>query len=192
MGYIERKKRERERVRQSILDAALNIAIAEGWNSVTIRKISDAIEYTPPVIYEHFKNKDALLNEMVLVGFRMLHESFNTTRKNESDPRKILMTHSLNHWDFAVQHKELYQLMFSHERKRPSEELAEMVRELQDFFQELSTDGTKADELMFNWMCLQQGYIFFHILQMEPPSELSSIPPKKLFENAIVRFLKGI
>jgi len=192
MGHIERKKREREKVRKGILDAALNIAVADGWHLVTIRKIADAIEYTPPVIYEHFKNKDELLNEMVLMGFQRLHKRFEEARKNESDPQKILMSHSLSHWDFAMQHKELYQLMFSPERRRPTEELAEMVQQLRDLFQDLSTDGSQPDELMFNWLCLQQGYIFFHILEMSPPQSLSDAPPKELFQHAIVRFLKGI
>jgi len=192
MGHIERKLREREAIRTNILKSALNIAIGDSWSAVTIRKIADAIEYTPPVIYEYFKNKDELLNEMVLMGFRSLHESFESTKKTEQDPRKILMRHSLNHWDFAVKNHELYQLMFSPERKRPIEEISEMGSQLLDIFKALAKDDLLAEELMFNWMSLQQGYIYYHILNMNLPEKLSHIPPKQLFENAINRFLQSI
>lgn len=36
----------------------------EGWQSLSIRKIADAIEYSIPVIYDHFENKEAILHEM--------------------------------------------------------------------------------------------------------------------------------
>ena len=44
MGHIERKKRDKENIKNSILKAALDIAIAEGWQTVTIHRISEAIE----------------------------------------------------------------------------------------------------------------------------------------------------
>ncbi|MEL6805067.1 MAG: helix-turn-helix domain-containing protein, partial [Bacteroidota bacterium] len=61
-----RERREKEKAAQtnSILRAARKIAVAEGWTKVSIRKISKEIAYTPPVIYEHFKNKEAILIEL--------------------------------------------------------------------------------------------------------------------------------
>ncbi len=56
MGHIERKKREQQITRNSILKAALDIANAEGWQAVTIRKISESIEYTTSIVYSHFEN----------------------------------------------------------------------------------------------------------------------------------------
>ncbi|HRX31691.1 MAG TPA: hypothetical protein P5349_07350 [Tenuifilaceae bacterium] len=48
MGHVERRKKEKENIRKGILDAALKIAMSDGWGAVTIRKIADVIEYTPP------------------------------------------------------------------------------------------------------------------------------------------------
>ncbi|MDR1416635.1 MAG: TetR/AcrR family transcriptional regulator, partial [Prevotellaceae bacterium] len=76
MGHIERRQKEREATRKSIMDTALNIAIAEGWNAVTIRRIADTIEYTPPIVYEHFKNKEDLFDELKLMGHRRLHDGY--------------------------------------------------------------------------------------------------------------------
>ena len=34
-----------------------------------MRKIADKIEYTAPIIYEYFANKDAILNELTRQGY---------------------------------------------------------------------------------------------------------------------------
>ena len=59
MGTTERRLREKEKVRAAILDTAWNMVKEEGWQSLSIRKIADAIEYSVPVIYDHFENKEA-------------------------------------------------------------------------------------------------------------------------------------
>jgi AcrR family transcriptional regulator len=192
MGCIERKQRGKESVRRSILDAALNIAVTEGWHSVTIRKIADAIEYAPPIVYEHFENKEDLIKELIISGFRELLRSFVSAKEAESDPRKILMQASLNQWDYAVNNKELYQLMFSLERHLPNEEMRAGFLLIRDLFMQLSdNDEQLAHELMANWMCLQNGTIST-FMQMPTPPELSKTSPRELFKSFIERFLNSI
>ncbi|MEL6653646.1 MAG: helix-turn-helix domain-containing protein [Bacteroidota bacterium] len=58
----------KEKNREAIMEAALEIAREESWEKVTIRKIADRILYTPPIVYEHFKNKDDLLKQLVERG----------------------------------------------------------------------------------------------------------------------------
>jgi AcrR family transcriptional regulator len=50
MGSQQRRERERQAIRQSILSAARQIAIEEGWQAVTTRKVADRIEYSQPTI----------------------------------------------------------------------------------------------------------------------------------------------
>lgn len=65
MGVHERRQREKESVRANILQAAFNLAKTEGWTSLSMRKIADAIEYSAPVVYDHFENKEAILFEIL-------------------------------------------------------------------------------------------------------------------------------
>lgn len=191
MGHIERKKREKENVRKRIIDAAINIAVSEGWDSVTVRKIADAIEYTPPIIYEHFENKGDLFKELALYGFRIMHKGYDKAIKNGSDPREILMLMSLSHWEFANKHKELYHLMFfSLERPDFNKEVTAIIQKIKNLFQDLCNDKDMADELLFNWICLQNGYIY-NSMKMELPPELKK-SHKELYKNAVERFLKSI
>jgi AcrR family transcriptional regulator len=191
MGHIERRQKAKVKIRKTIMDTALGIAISEGWNSVTIRKIAETIEYTPPIIYEHFKNKEDLFNELVLMGHRRLNKGYDLARQPESDPRKILLQLSVTHWEFAFKHKELYQLMFNFNRPIPNDEIEKIVVRIKDLFFELTNNKELAEGLMFNWICLLNGFIF-NTMQMELPPELINIPPKDLFINAVKRFLKSI
>ena len=54
MGIKERQERDREAVRRSILDAARELFVAEGFQNVSIRKIAERIEYSPAAIYGYF------------------------------------------------------------------------------------------------------------------------------------------
>ena len=61
MGVTERREREREEVRTKILDAARDLFTSEGYEKVTMRRIAEAIEYSPTAIYLHFEDKEDLV-----------------------------------------------------------------------------------------------------------------------------------
>jgi AcrR family transcriptional regulator len=61
---LARRARERRHLRARILDTARELFAAEGYDAVTIRRVAQRIEYTPPVIYQHFADKAALIREV--------------------------------------------------------------------------------------------------------------------------------
>ena len=65
---ISEKKRYQESVEASILTAYRQMALKDGWQNFSMRKLAEAIEYSPTVIYQHFENKDTLLYELHLEG----------------------------------------------------------------------------------------------------------------------------
>jgi AcrR family transcriptional regulator len=72
MGITERREREREEVRRKILDAAREQFADNGYDKVTMRGIAEAIEYSPTTIYQYFKDKDDLVNELCEHDFSRL------------------------------------------------------------------------------------------------------------------------
>src|ERR1043165_7705588 len=86
MGIKERRLREKEEVRSTILTAGWRLVKEEGWESLSIRKIADAIEYSIPVIYDHFENKEAILEEFGKEGFRMLGKKLKEAKEKKEDP----------------------------------------------------------------------------------------------------------
>ena len=112
MGIKERRQREKEEVRSIILTAAWKMVKAEGWQSLSIRKIADAIEYSIPVIYDHFENKEAILHEFGEEGFNLLTQKIQNARDRHKDPAEQLRAIAEAYWNFALQHPEHYQLMY--------------------------------------------------------------------------------
>jgi AcrR family transcriptional regulator len=111
MGSKERRERERQDVRQQILAAARALAAAEGWQAVTIRKVADAVEYSPPTIYEYFASKEAILLALLRLGFRTLVDAMAAARDAATDPNAALLAVARAYWAFAWQYPELYQVM---------------------------------------------------------------------------------
>ena len=112
MGITDRKLRQKEEVRASILDTAWELVVTEGWQSFSIRKIADAIEYSVPVIYSHFENKDAILLEFNRKGFRLLTEALTAAKTDKTNPADQIRAMGRAYWSFAFTNKEYYQLMF--------------------------------------------------------------------------------
>ncbi len=112
MASKDRKQRLKDDTRKNILDAAMRIGREEGWQALSMRKIADIIEYTPPVIYEYFANKEALMLELTKRGYLMLAKDTKAAMDRHTLPEKQLEDMWLAYWNFAFAEKELYQLMF--------------------------------------------------------------------------------
>jgi AcrR family transcriptional regulator len=109
MGFKERRDRERTEMRRAILQAASEIAAQEGWHAVTIRRVAERIEYSPPTIYEYFESKEALLEAEASEGFRLLLADLYAARDAHTDPTERLRAMGRAYWDFVWAHPQLYQ-----------------------------------------------------------------------------------
>jgi AcrR family transcriptional regulator len=112
MGSKERIHRLKEQTRVNILDAAYDIVKDEGWQALSMRKIADKIEYTAPIIYEYYANKEAILLELTKKGFMLLAARMQEAKNKHTDPAEQLEAMWLAYWNFAFEEKEYYQLMY--------------------------------------------------------------------------------
>lgn len=111
MGPRERREREREEIRTRILDAARELFASEGVDSVTMRRIAERIEYSPTAIYFHFRDKDALLEELCDHDFREFAEGFGVIAQMP-DPVERLRAAGFAYVDFGLRNPSHYRLMF--------------------------------------------------------------------------------
>src|SRR6266508_3983094 len=110
MGIRERQDRERQAVRQAILDAARDLFTTEGYRNVSIRKIAEKIEYSPAAIYSYFPSKDDIFMALAEEGFRMLFG--NAEEPPLADPIEDLRCGFLRLYEFSRVHPEYFALMF--------------------------------------------------------------------------------
>ncbi len=113
MTRQERRERERAQRRQVIVGAARELAEAEGWESVTTRRLADRIEYSQPVLYSHFEGKDAIVSAVALEGFGELATSLHKAREGadstDAEPQAVASAYM----EFARANPALYEAMFT-------------------------------------------------------------------------------
>ena len=111
MGTKERRDREKDQTRTAILDAARELFVAVGYEGVSMRAIAEKIEYSPTVIYNYFRDKDALISELCQSDFGRLADQFQVTSRI-SDPVQRLRQCGREYVRFALSYPNHYRLMF--------------------------------------------------------------------------------
>ncbi|WP_020574902.1 TetR/AcrR family transcriptional regulator [Actinopolymorpha alba] len=108
-------RRERERVGRErlIIRAARELAEAEGWEAVTTRRLAERVEYSQPVLYSHFKGKDAIMAAVAVEGFADLAAEMRAARTSASDPEQALADVAAAYAMFAERRPALYDAMFN-------------------------------------------------------------------------------
>src|SRR5262249_19390000 len=108
----ERKLRDREARRAQIISAARRIAELEGWSNVTVRRLSDEISYSQPVLYSHFKSREGILAAVAIEGFRELGLVLEKARKRIKS-KSAVESVAAAYLEFAASSPALYEVMFS-------------------------------------------------------------------------------
>ncbi|MFL9907029.1 TetR/AcrR family transcriptional regulator [Paraburkholderia sp. RL17-337-BIB-A] len=111
MGIVERKSRQKQALRERILDAARRIVMREGFAALSMRKIADAIEYSPATLYLHFASRDEIAQALCAEGYAQLLETF-VPLAQITDPAERLRALGRAYVAFGVAHPETYRLIF--------------------------------------------------------------------------------
>lgn len=108
----ERKLRDRQARRAQIVSAARRIAELEGWPNVTVRRLSDEISYSQPVLYAHFGSREGILAAVAIEGFQELGLALEKARKRAKNGNKVESV-AAAYLEFAASSPALYEVMFS-------------------------------------------------------------------------------
>ncbi|MFJ3666555.1 TetR/AcrR family transcriptional regulator [Streptomyces sp. NPDC090106] len=114
MSIQTRRERERAERERLIVTAARELAEAEGWDAVTTRRLAAEIEYSQPVLYSHFKGKDAIMTAVAVQGIEELGDEMRAARAAASGARETLAAVGGAYTAFALRRPALYDAMFTH------------------------------------------------------------------------------
>ncbi|MEI4270488.1 TetR/AcrR family transcriptional regulator [Klenkia sp. LSe6-5] len=113
MPSKERRARQRADVRARIIGAASTVLVGEGIAALTMRRVAHDVEYTPPVIYQHFANKDALVGELVRQGYGELVRQLDAAAQEAPDLDARLTGVAAAYLRFAAENVHLFDAMNS-------------------------------------------------------------------------------
>ena len=100
-----------DRLRDEILDAATELLLETGHaKAVSIRSVAERVRVTPPSIYLHFKDKDALLDAVCARYFEKLDKEMQRAVVGQTTALDVLRALGLAYVRFALQTPELYRI----------------------------------------------------------------------------------
>ena len=126
MKRARARRGEGDRLRDDILAAAGRLLAERGdENAVSIRMIADAVGVTPPSIYLHFPDKDALIDAVCEERFREFDDALEAAAADASDPLEALRARGRAYVKFALDNPEHYRVIFMtrHDREMSLAEL---------------------------------------------------------------------
>jgi AcrR family transcriptional regulator len=109
---VERKLRDKQARRAQIISAARRIAELEGWSNVTVRRLSDEISYSQPVLYAHFGSRQGILAAVAIEGFQELGLALEKARRRVKRGNTVESV-AAAYLEFAASSPALYEVMFS-------------------------------------------------------------------------------
>lgn len=177
MGSKERREREKQELRERILDAARELFVKEGIEAVTMRSLAKHIEYSPTAIYLHFKDKESLLKELCANDLLALHSAMQKIVASEPDVVKRLYKVAEAFVVFALEHRAQYQLVFMMPKPEIDEDEAEFephriaYAQLRDNWAEVVASGRLKPEfkdpdlLAQLWFTGIHGIVSLYIMQ---------------------------
>jgi len=110
MGVVERREREKQALRQEILSAARELFANEGYESVSMRKIAEKIEYSPTTIYLYFRDKQEVVQEICRETFQLLTRRLNAVLGEAGDPVERLKAGLRAYIEFGIEHPDHYRV----------------------------------------------------------------------------------
>jgi AcrR family transcriptional regulator len=130
MTRADRQRQARDVIRRAILDAALELFVADGYVQVSMRNIAARVGYSPAAIYSYFESKDDIFYALAEEGFRLIgaaQMSEPTSADALEDIRKVVR----RVYDFSRRQPQYFALVFLDRRVprigRESERFAFML-----------------------------------------------------------------
>jgi len=111
MAIKERKEREKQDMRNLIIESATGLFLKMGYDKTSIRSIAEDIEYSPATIYLYFKDKDEIFYVIHENAFALLDKEFRKHDVIENHFERLAAICS-TYINFALKNPDYYDLMF--------------------------------------------------------------------------------
>jgi AcrR family transcriptional regulator len=112
VGIRERRDRQKTVLRTEILEAARELFVKHGYESVSMRRIAEKIEYSPTTIYLYFKDKSELMTAICEETFARLNKRIAMVVEAAEDPVAAIKAGMLAYIEFGLKHPNHYKMVF--------------------------------------------------------------------------------
>ena len=97
--------------KETILAAACDIYLLEGYKGMSMRKVADKAEISATAIYRHFENKEALHHQVLREGFRTFDSYLQPALVGKTAMERLNLAAEL-FFAFATKQKKYHEILF--------------------------------------------------------------------------------
>ena len=99
--------------RELILDAALDLFYAKGYDAVGVQEIVDRAGVTKPTLYYYFGSKIGLLRNLLERGYSIMEKSVLEASRMNANLPEVLYKVAREFFDYAAAHEKFYLFMLA-------------------------------------------------------------------------------
>ncbi|GMQ58075.1 TetR/AcrR family transcriptional regulator [Vallitalea sediminicola] len=104
----QRQMNKKEEVKQLILNTAREIMAKEGINKISIRKITNELDYSPGIVYHYFKDKEEIIETLLKEGYGRILNSIQEIKKSEKEPEKEIRERFMSYINAVLKFSDYY------------------------------------------------------------------------------------
>jgi AcrR family transcriptional regulator len=162
----ERRQRNREEMKNAILDAARQVMREEGVAALNLQEVARRVGVRAPSLYEYFSGKAAIYDALFRMGVRLYAEHsklFSQTSLSFWERSRASLEHYMT---FAQEYPELYQLVFERPVPGfvPSEESMNESRQLLERSDQIVEQGLEHGSLVLGISPAQARDLFIAMM----------------------------
>lgn len=113
MSSEERRRKEKENRKNSILKAARKLFFDRGFKSVTVDLIAAKAEVSKGSIYLYFDSKEEIYTQILISANIERHKDIEDFAKKEGTASDLLIAFAKNYVDFFLDNNELFRILMT-------------------------------------------------------------------------------
>jgi len=113
LGLEERRNREKERRRETILKAARRDFMKKGFKAVTVDSIAQRAQLSKGAIYLYFKSKEEIYAQVLIRDIEKFHDRVADIFHGGDTASEVLVRFAQIYTDFFLNERELFRILMT-------------------------------------------------------------------------------
>lgn len=191
MSLEEKRKKEKEYRKNSILKAARKLFLERGFKAVTVDQIAARAEVSKGAIYLYFDSKEEIYTQILITANIEQYQEIKSFSLQDSAAAEILLRFAENYVDYFLENNELFRIlmtfMLQSENMNLTEEqntqLIHTTNENARIISEILQKGVNSGEFIADFDIKRMQYAIWALLNGTISLYIYTGAPEKRYER---------
>lgn len=204
---IKKDETKIERVREKIMENALDIIAGKGLEGLTMRGLAAKSQMTAANLYNFFSSKDEIYIYIIIRGFEMLHADLKNAFDSQENPIARIRAMIDAYMDFGTNHKKYYDVMFTRPTLKDNDYVGTSLEKISKIESRLSMEitglalqaaksltGNDADDEMLRQQLIKIWSLIHGLITLKNSHAVNYVTPSPdlAYKNIIDEFISSL